>query len=46
MSDEWFDEYTYQIVSKQKYLTDDLRQIYAEMTPIILSPYNPIGALI
>lgn len=44
MSDEWFDEYTYQIVVNKKYLTAEQRQ-ELEQTPIELEPWDPMGSL-
>ena len=44
MSDEWFDEYMYQVVVNRKYLTDEeLAQFESE--PIALEPWDPMGSL-
>lgn len=44
MSDEWFDQYTYQIVIHKKYLSDDLQNAL-NTEPILLAPWDPIGSL-
>ena len=44
MTDEWFDEYTYEVVVDKKYLSKKLLEIfYTE--PVILAPWDPMGAL-
>ena len=44
MSDKWFDEFTYQVVVDEKYLTDEERaQLNQE--PIELEPWDPMGSL-
>lgn len=44
MSDEWMDEYTYQIVVRKDFLTDELKKALAgEVT--VLEPWDPMGAL-
>ena len=44
MSDEWMDEYTYQIVVRKDLLTEEqLAAFNAE--PILLDPWDPMGAL-
>lgn len=45
MSDEWLEEYTYQIVVDKKYLSDELRQIVAADNVTTLAPWDPMGAL-
>ena len=45
MSDEWLEEYTYQIVVDKKYLSDELRQIVAADNVTTLTPWDPMGAL-
>lgn len=44
MTDEWFDEYNYQIVINRKYLTDEQRAAW-EQEPIVLKPWDPMGSL-
>jgi bleomycin hydrolase len=44
MTDEWFDEYTYQIVVNKKYLSEDVLAAY-NSTPIELEPWDPMGSL-
>ena len=43
-SDAWMDEYTYQIVVRKDFLTDQERAAY-ESDPIVLAPWDPMGAL-
>lgn len=44
MSDDWFDEYTYQVVINKKYLTaEELAMLEQEM--IVLKPWDPMGSL-
>lgn len=44
MSDEWFTEYTYQVVVNKKYLTPE-QQKELEQAPIELEPWDPMGSL-
>ena len=44
MSDDWFDEYNYQIVVNKKYLNDKQRAAL-ELAPIMLKPWDPMGSL-
>lgn len=44
MSDEWMNEYTYQIVVHKKYLSDELKKAW-EQEPIELKPWDPMGSL-
>ena len=44
MTDEWFDEYTYEVVVDKKYLNKKLLK-YLDMKPVALSPWDPMGAL-
>jgi len=44
MSDSWFDEFVYQVVIHRKYLSQDLLDQF-EKDPVILPPWDPIGAL-
>ena len=44
MTDEWFDEYMYQVVVNKKYLSEEqLAAYYAE--PAVLEPWDPMGSL-
>ena len=43
-SDTWMDEYTYQIVVRKEFLTKEELAAY-ETEPIILEPWDPMGAL-
>ena len=45
MSDEWFDEYLYEIVVNKKYLEDEYVKLYEEKEAKILPPWDPMGAL-
>lgn len=44
MSDEWFSEYTYQVVVNKKYLTPG-QAAELEQEPIQLEPWDPMGSL-
>ena len=44
MSDEWFDEYNYEVVVDKKYLTKDILKLFKQK-PISLNPWDPMGAL-
>lgn len=44
MSDDWFDEYMYQIVVNRKYLSEELLAEY-QAEPIMLEPWDPMGSL-
>ena len=45
LTDDWFDEYVYQVVVDKKYLTDEQRTAYETCEPIVLEPWDPMGAL-
>ncbi|WP_099975159.1 C1 family peptidase [Lactobacillus terrae] len=47
MSDEWFDEFVYQLVISKKYLTDTQKEIFENgaKNPKVLAPWDPMGAL-
>ena len=44
MSDDWFTEYTYQVVVNKKYLTQEQVEELAQ-EPIQLEPWDPMGSL-
>lgn len=44
MSDDWMDDYTYQVVVHKKYLSDELKNAW-EQEPITLKPWDPMGSL-
>ena len=44
MSDDWFTEYTYQVVVNKKYLTAQQVEELAQ-EPIQLGPWDPMGSL-
>lgn len=45
MSDEWLNEYTYQIVINKKYLSKELLDIIEADDVTTLAPWDPMGAL-
>ncbi|MCH8294128.1 C1 family peptidase [Candidatus Poribacteria bacterium] len=44
MNDNWFDQYMFEIAARKKYLSDELREAL-EQPPIVLPPWDPMGAL-
>ncbi|ASK62468.1 aminopeptidase [Virgibacillus phasianinus] len=44
MSDNWMNDYTYQVVVHKKYLSEGLRKAW-EQEPITLKPWDPMGSL-
>ena len=44
MSDDWFSEYTYQVVVNRKYLDSKALSAY-ESEPVQLEPWDPMGSL-
>ena len=44
MSDEWFDEYMYQVLINKKHLSKDIIEAY-QKEPIKLKPWDPMGSL-
>ena len=44
LTDEWFDEYVYQVVVDKKYLTEEQRAML-DQEPIVLKPWDPMGSL-
>ena len=44
MTDDWFTEYTYQIVVNKKYLSEEVLKAY-NSEPIELEPWDPMGSL-
>lgn len=44
MSDEWFEEYTYQVVVHKKYLDKELLKALS-LEPVVLEPWDPMGSL-
>ena len=45
MSDQWFDEYNYEVVVHKDYLSDDLYNLYKNEEAIPLKPWDPMGSL-
>ena len=44
MTDEWFNEYVYQVVINKKYLTKEQLDMF-NTEPIVLKPWDPMGSL-
>ena len=44
MSDDWFNEYLYEIVVDRKYLSQEILAVL-EQEPIVLEAWDPMGAL-
>ncbi len=44
MSDEWFDQYNYQVVIHKKHLSEE-HQNQLKTKPIVLPPWDPMGSL-
>ena len=44
LSDEWFEEYAYQILLDRKYFTDEQAKQF-DLEPIVLKPWDPMGSL-
>ena len=44
MSDDWFDQYNFQVVIQKKYLPDHLKTA-ASLPPQVLPPWDPMGSL-
>ena len=45
MSDEWMDEYCYQVVVNKKFLPAELQKVFETEEPQVLAPWDPMGAL-
>ena len=45
MSDEWFDQYLYEVVVNKKYLESDIVDLYEKQDAELLPPWDPMGAL-
>ena len=44
MSDEWFSEFTYQILLNRKYFSEEQSRQFDE-EPVVLKPWDPMGSL-
>ena len=44
MNDSWFDEYMFEIAARRSYLPAELQEAL-ELEPIVLPPWDPMGAL-
>jgi bleomycin hydrolase len=45
MTDDWFNEYTFEVVVNKKYLNDNHKKILDGEVPIELKPWDPMGSL-
>lgn len=45
MTNEWFDEFVYQIVLPKSFVPPDLSKVYDESEPKVLPPWDPMGSL-
>lgn len=45
LSDNWFNEYVFQVVVDKKYLSDEERAIYETEEATVLAPWDPMGSL-
>ena len=45
LSDNWFNEYVFQVVVDKKYLSDEERTIYETEEATVLAPWDPMGSL-
>ena len=45
MSDSWMDEYTYQIVVRKEFLSEELKKVVQDDHVTLLDPWDPMGAL-
>ena len=45
MSDDWFDEYNYEVVVHKSCLPDDLLELFMKEEAVRLEPWDPMGAL-
>ena len=44
MTDDWMNEYCYQIVINKNFLPDELKEVLKE-EPKVLAPWDPMGSL-
>jgi len=45
MSDDWMSEYTYQIVVRKEFLSEELKEVVEKNEMTRLAPWDPMGAL-
>lgn len=45
ITDDWFDQYVYQVVVDRRYLTDEERSVMDGAEAIVLAPWDPMGSL-
>ena len=44
MTDQWFNQYNYEVVIDKKYLPEKVKKIFKNK-PTLLDPWDPMGAL-
>ena len=44
MTDQWFDQYNYEVVIDKKYLPLKIKKLF-DKKPVSLNPWDPMGAL-
>ena len=45
MSDDWFDQFLYEVVISKKYLEPNIIDLYENQDAKLLPPWDPMGAL-
>ena len=45
MSDNWFDEYNYEVVIHKSHVSEELQKLFQKSDAIPLKPWDPMGAL-
>ena len=45
MSDDWFEQYLYEVVIDKKYLASKIVEMYESQDAKSLPPWDPMGAL-
>ncbi len=44
MTDDWFDEYMYEVVIDKKYVPDEILEV-RKQDPVVLPAWDPMGSL-
>ena len=44
MTDNWFNQYNYEVVIDKKYLPEKIKEMFNKK-PVELNPWDPMGAL-
>jgi len=44
MSDDWFEEFNYEVVINKKFVSDEILKDY-QKDPVVLKPWDPMGSL-